>query len=308
MNWLEKICMPIIPDQIEDIHHPEFRKAIPPKTPIIVYHGTSSAKLSRIIQHGSLDPAISGQAENKSYSDASEGIFVSIQATGFGGAELYAWHAAQHESDGDGSDPVILELEVPLEWIDTDPDDSAVVDGNRNQASKIQGRVLRSIDIKRIRQLQIKNNQLASRVPYQGENIFDRDKTEWMPIGKMMDLIQKTPGLSKEYQQMTKPTRPRGLSRCEPLPEYEQKVSDGLFMLYSIFNAGPDSNGMYDASLVWAYSNKNVLHGDAMSAVQSFFEYMKPGSFEYYNESAPDEYKPRVGESLMSFLRRSRNI
>lgn len=301
--------MPIIPDYLEDIHSPELRKSVPPNTPIIVYHGTSSRKLANILSHGSLDPNISSQPEYRSYENSSPGIYVTISSSGFFGAELFAWHAAKSESEGDGSDPVVLELNVPLGWIDPDPDDSRIVDDQRNQASKTQGRILRPINIKRIRGIQVKNSDLAQRVPYGSDDIFDRDKTKWMPIGRFLDLLSKIPILPPEYEKMVS-NRPPGMSRSETYEEQEQRIADKLVQLYQTFNSiDPAANGLapFDAALVWVYNNKNNLWGNALSSVSSFFEYMNPGSFEYYeNTAGGSEYFPRPNESLFSFLDRLR--
>lgn len=118
--------VPLEPDSWTSLHSPQVRELTKGRD-VIVYHGTSSKKLAKILAHGSLDPAIS--ESHKTFKESSPGIFITKQFGGLMGAEFYAHVSSEGGSDkerapGDNSDAVVLELIVPLNWIEADPDDT----------------------------------------------------------------------------------------------------------------------------------------------------------------------------------------
>jgi hypothetical protein len=300
MNWYKK-AMPINADYLNNLHDPRIREHLDPKTEIVVYHGTSSKKLANILAHGSLDHSISGLEEYKSYQGASPGIFVTTDATGFQGAEMYGHHAANDDEEGDGGDPVILEMVVPWVWIEPDPDDK------HEHLARRQGVINRPISIKRIRSMKIKNSILSQEIPTESSNFFDMTSTQWLPIGKMIDVISKMTQagyeLGEEYYMMVN-NRPKRLSRQDPYEDREGRLATNLSSIMANFFS--IDQGVYDKALAWIFQNKNNLYGDALALLVSFVEYSGKDS-KYLLESMPDYYKPNSGEGFMSYINRIAN-
>ena len=300
MTWYKKIkiSMPIPSDHLLDVHNKDLRKVINKNTQIIVYHGTSSKKLAQILAHGYLDPKISSTDEYKSYSDSSPGIFVTTDGFSFMGAGLYGWHASSHEEMGDQGDSIILELVVPWNWINPDPDDL------KEDLARRQGVINRPISIKRIRSIQIRNLTIAGIIPYSTDDTFDRDATKWMPIGKMMDIISKLIKngyeLPEEYYQMVN-NRPKGLSRSEPGEDMEGKLAQGLINIIHQFYSIDSVS--YDQALIWVFQNKNNLYGNALDLIKDFIRYIG-NNVEDFLESAPEEYLPQQYENFISYVMR----
>jgi len=254
-HWY-KTALPISSDWLQDLHHPGIRENLDKTQQIVVYHGTSSKRLVNILAHGSLDPAISGSPEYKSYLSASPGIFVTTSPTGFIGAGMYAYHATSNEENGDGSDEVILELVVPWYWIDQDPDDTRITEqGETNDLGRIQGIVRRSISVKRIRNIVVYNKELREIIPYQPNEIFERTMTKWMPIGKFMDVVKKNvDSLPEEYRQMI--GHSKGLSRSDNYTDIEEDVAVKLLELVQTFFYSMDYS--FDDTFAWVLANKNL--------------------------------------------------
>ncbi len=307
-NWLQKIAMPLIPDYMVDLFR--IQRAAPKGTKVSVYHGTTSKKLANILQHGSLDPDISGTQEFKSYQNASPGIYITT-SLGMSGAEMYAHHAANgletstHIEKGDGGDPLVLELVVPIHWIEPDPDDSRTDDeGKPNQASMEQGRIMHSIPASAIKQVMINNTTLAEHEPSGRSDLFSENQTKWLPIGIMMDtisrLVANEADLPEEYYQMVG-QRPRGLSRQEPREDIEQEVANKLSAFHDTFFSF--TSGTFDSALEWIYQNKGSIYGDAISGLLGFLAHMGRDDAVEVIEGNPD-YSPQPGENLWSYLRR----
>lgn len=310
-NWLQKISMPLSSDYVGDLFR--IKSFAPKNTKISVYHGTTSKKLANILQHGSLDPTVSNLPEHKSYKDASPGIYITT-SLGLGGAELYAHHAAfglgNSEDKGDGSDPLVLELIVPVAWIEPDPDDSRLThEGKPNEASRSQGRILRPISIKNIRQVMISNSILSKIIPNERDDFFSQFNTAWFPIGKMLDAIKKAirsgVELPEEYYQMVN-QRPKGLSRNETFQDMEQDMAEKLVTVHDTFldSSYDVSESTFDRALEWVY--KNGIYGNATAGIQSFLNSFSPNAWNdaIKGWGRSDNYMPRQNESLFSYLRR----
>ena len=298
-NASTKLAVPLDPHEWENLHSPQMREIVPKGREVIVYHGTSSKKLANMMQHGSIDPTMA--AENKTYEDDSPGVFVTKQPTGFGGAELYANIAAQHKEMGDGSDRVILELVIPLDWIQNDPDDTRYDEkGNINQYGANQGIVTRPIEMSRIRSVMFQGDKIGQAVPGASNDMFEKDKSEWLPIGTMMQRIKdRVHGLPEEYSVMVQNSQ--GLSRQEPKIDVEDKIAEGLTMLHNTF-FDPSRAGVRESALAFAF--KNSPYAPAMETVHKFFTELGE-DIEYFTDNVGhSSYAPKPGENLSSYLRR----
>jgi hypothetical protein len=254
-NWYKK-ASPISSDWLQDLHHPGIKENIGNQQ-VVVYHGTSSKRLFQILAHGSLDPSITEKEEFKSYQSSSYGIFVSTSATSFMSAGMYAFHAAEHEETGDGSDKVVLELVVPWKWIEEDPDDTEYIDGERSDLGKTQGVIRRPISVKRIRNIVVYNDVLKDLIPSESDDILEGERTRWVPIGNLMDVVKKNKDiLSEEYQQMS--FFSKGLSRTDPYTDREEEVALKLLTLIQTFLDPTDYS--FDDSLSWVLSNKDLIY------------------------------------------------
>lgn len=305
MGWLKKIALPIWSDYLHNLHDEDIRKHAPSKTEVVVYHGTSSNKLFKMIKTGQMLPVL----EARSYNNSSDGIFVT---TSMVMAELYAHHSSTGE-EGDGSDPVILELQVPFAWIEADPDDSGIIKDEHGQdvpkeANFNQGRVLRPINIKRIKTVQINNSVLSKYSPFGSDNPFDAMKTKMLPLGKMIDLIKQVSKKEKDlpdlYSEMVK-FRPRGLSRSQPHEDAEQIIAKGLMSVFQTFaSPGPiGGQSQFERSLGWVY--KNNMNQPATQLLPQYIEYMKPGTWKEISEHMQGtDYFPKPNESLWMYARR----
>jgi hypothetical protein len=314
-NWY-RLAMPLPTDYLRNLHDPDLRKNVPPERELIVYHGTSTKKLVYILSHGYLDPDISSQDEYRSYNGSSKGIFVTTSAKGFTGAELYAHHSssmqgADEGQSGDGSDPVVLELIVPIGWIQQDPDDTRIdlETGQMNDLGKMQGVVQRKISIKRIKNIYLKNEQIAEYHGLNSQEFFDQGMTEWMPIGIFLDrvikLIKKGVDLPEEYQQMAQMIRPRGLSRSDAYEDVEHKIVEGLMMLIATFFE--PNLVSYDQILSWVFQNKINYYDNAAKVIESFFvQFVGQEDWEkMVEEQMPDYYRPKDYEPLIAYLKRA---
>jgi hypothetical protein len=255
-DWYKIATPPIISDYLEDLHNPYIRNNINKSTQIIVYHGTSSKRLAEILIHGSLDPEISGSDNFKSYKESSKGIFVTTSATGFIGASMYAYHAGSNEETGDGGDEVVLELSIPWYWIEEDPDDTRISeDAQKNDLGKTQGVVRRPINVKRIKNILVYNSILNGIIPNPSDNILENRSTQWMPIGKFLDVVRKNiDSLPEEYGIMV--DRSKGLSRKEGYEDREQIVAEKLLgLVHTFFSPGDYS---FDQVLAWVFQQKNI--------------------------------------------------
>lgn len=324
MSWLQKIALPVDSDWLGNLHDEELRNAAPRGTRVLVYHGTSSKRLALIFASGFLDPNLT--PDLKSYEDSSNGVFVT---TSIVGAEMYAYHSSQDEDTGNRwqghrggqGDEVILELDIPWDWIKSDPDDIRHgLKGQPNQATFIQGRIVQPVDIKRIRRVRFSNETLAEIIPGPEEiTAFPRTddkkpkpyKTEWIPIGKAIDVIQKLVNkgadLPPEYYQMVSPVRPRGLSRSKSYEDQEVQLAEKLLGVLHTFVA-PGTVGdrsSYDATLLWIYQNKNRFYSRASEVMPDYFENMEPGSWQLVTDAGSD-YIPFENESVYSYIQRRR--
>lgn len=307
MTWMHKISSPIMPDYLDNLHDPDLRRAMPPSTKIMVYHGTTSKRLALVLQTGFFDPQIA----DKSFESASPGIFVTT-SLGLGGAELFAHHAANGDKDipGDGGDEIVVELVVPFGWIEQDPDDTRIdpETGKMNQMGRQQGRIMHPVKITHIRQIMIKNDIISTEEPHPLHGDFMYSNTsQWVPIGKMLDLIKRhVYSLPEEYGQMIN-VRPRGLSRTEAPEERESKLaSDLLVVLHTFLSIGVSQGESSDfvVTLAWIYENKIQPWSDAISSLSAYFEHMSPGSWEEVSQSMSDRYAPIPGEHLYRYLAR----
>jgi hypothetical protein len=289
-----KLAVPLDPYNWTSLHSFEVRELAEGKD-VVVYHGTSSKKLAKILAHGSLDPAMSGG--NKTFKESSPGIFVTKQPGGLMGAEFYAFISSEGGNDkertpGDNSDAVVLELIVPLDWIETDPDDTRFQEGGKmNNLGEDQGIVHRPLNIKRIRSVLLKGSEVSKIVP------------EWTPIGIVIDKIAKAiksgAQLPEEYAAMSG-QKPRGLSRQQAYYDIEERIAKGLVNLHDNWFS-PDYK-THEAALVWAL--KNGAHGLALPAIKSFFDSIV-ANFEDFKEGAEGSYWwPKPNEYLVNYLKR----
>lgn len=301
-----RIAFPLYLDSVSHLHHPEFRKAIPPNTQVIVYHGTSSAALASMLQHGQL----SWQAERKNYPNTTPGVYVTT-SPGFFSAEMYGHKSTETQ----GGDEVVLELQIPLGWIVPDPDDTRIDEqGNMNDLGRKQGMVTRPISVKSIKQLKVHSDELAP--VFRQDAVQDAPDimgywTPWMPVGKFLDsiarAIKKGISLPQEYAMMVG-ARPRGLAKS-PAPESrEQELANELLSLYhtmiEINLEGEVSD--YDKTLWWVHRNKFSGWEPALKVIQPYFtELGGQGAWDHYQESYQGtDYWPKPGESVWRFLKR----
>jgi len=302
MNWyslakLYKKTDAISTDYIDDLHNEDLRKGVPSTTEIIVYHGTSMKKFVDIMIHGSLDPGKS--VDKKNYEKVTTGGIYITSSPSFWSAEMYAFVSGKN----DQSDNVVIELVVPLGWIEKDPDDTRYNEkGEMNSQGKTQGYVRKPINIKRIRQIKVYNTELRKIKPNPNNDILIGEWTAWMPVGKFFDLIkrsvQKNLPLAPEYKMLVS-GRPRGLSRTPPSLDKEQEVAEKLITIWhSFFEIG---SVPFEKVLAWAYKNKPY---DAYQGIQKFLNDMRPGAFEEFINMCGSEYMPRKGESFYFYIKR----
>lgn len=296
--WYKRVTADALnTDYLSNIHDKELREGVPPKTDIVVYHGTSMKKLLGILQHGSLDPAISKDKRNYDNSTIG-GIYVTI-SFGFFSAEMYSNKSAE-----DGSDGVVLELVVPLGWIEQDPDDTRHDEkGEMNDLGKKQGIVRRPIDKRRIRQIKVHSQAFAQASPSPNNDFFSKSWSNWMSMADFYSLTrklakQKIP-LPQEYGALVG-LNLKGLSRQNAPIDLEQTVAEQLLTLWNtIFDIGSLN---FEKVLGWVYKNKNVYN--AQQGLQSFMEFARPGAYQEFMTSAPDNYKPKPGEDWRRYLSR----
>jgi len=303
-NLFYKLAVPIDLTYVRNLHDTEFREAAKKKK-VTVYHGTSSKKLALIIRHGALDPAQSKDYTN--WEDVSPGIYVTRQLEGFTGAWLYANRAASQ----DGGNPVVLELTVPLNWIDIDPDDTRHDEaGKINDLGENQGIIHKVINIKNIKGIQLQGKEISKIKPQPSSGIFETDKTEWMPIGVALRLIAKNVGtLPEEYQQMAAPI-PKGMARQMASEELENKYAEAMDIFYSTYIGSPtDRFGgktVNEVALIWFMKNKNVLWNQAVPALKEFGKIISVDMSEHL-EYLADYLAPKPYETLARYLQRIRN-
>lgn len=303
LDTFVKLAVPFDASELNSLHDPEVRAALSGRE-VVVYHGTSSKRLAKILQHGSLDPDRSNEV--KVHDNSSPGIFVTKNPTGFTGAELYANIAAQNPEKGDNSDRVILELVIPIDWILPDPDDTKYDEqGNMNDLGRSQGIVTKSVNVKRIRNVLLEGQQITQVAPagYEESNIFDRYKTEWLPVGVMLDKIRKAikanVELPEEYYEMVS-TRSRGLSRSAPASEKEEQAARGIINMYdNVFQPGGLS---HDKVLLFFLNNPNLLYSSAESTLKLVFDSLGVGWEEMVDGLSE---LPKQHESLFSYFKRA---
>jgi hypothetical protein len=290
----DKNDVPLEPYSWTSLHSPQLRELTKGKD-VIVYHGTSSKKLAKILAHGSLDPAMAGG--HKTFKESSPGIFVTKQFGGLMGAEFYAFVSSEGASDkertpGDNSDAVVLELIVPIDWIKQDPDDTRISEsGEINDLGADQGIINRPLNIKRIRSVLFKGPEISKIVP------------EWTPIGIAVDKIAKAiksgAQLPEEYMAMAG-QKPKGLSRQKSYVDREGRIAEGLHHLHDNWFA--PNYKIYDAALIWVL--KNGPYGLALPSIKSFFESIGI-DFEKFKEQAEGSYYwPKLNEYLDNYLKR----
>ncbi len=285
---------PLEPYSWTSLHSQQIRELTKGRD-VVVYHGTSSKKLAKILVHGSLDPAISGG--HKTFKESSPGIFITKQPGGLMGAEFYAYISSEGGSDkertpGDNSDAVVLELIVPLNWIETDPDDTKFKEsGEINDLGADQGIVRRPLNIKRIKTVLLKGLEVSKIVP------------EWTPIGIAIDKISKAiksgKQLPEEYILMSG-QKPKGLSRQETYYDIEEKVAKGLTNLHDNWFS-PDYK-VHEAALVWVLKNK--AYGLALPSIKSFFESIGVNFEEFKERTEGSYWWPKPNEYLTNYLKR----
>lgn len=281
MNWLQKIAMPFSSESWDNLHgHPLGDRLV------YVYHGTSSGKLLKALQHGSLDPQKS--SENKSWQASSPGIFVA-RSYGFFSASMYAYHAANDENTGDQTQPVVLMLQIPYSWIDYDPDDVP----KDKLYNTDQGVVRRPIPIKNIVGiLYFKDND---------------DNWKWTTTKEFFNLLNKTPNLPPAMQQLLqwynsagKQTYRRNV-KWKHEPEEVLAISISAWMINEL-GASPQqasSDKIMDA-LINNHINFYTPVMQALNiATQAIGESFNPE--ELY-------HKPQPYDNILSYLRKSDNL
>lgn len=305
---------PITSDWLSDIH--EFRKRVPARRQVIVYHGTSTKKLAAILSHGSLDPGISHEEEWRSYEGASPGIFVTTDPAGFMGAQMYAWHAARDDERGDGSDPVTLEIVVPFTWLDYDPDDTKYIatelGQEMNDLGKRQAVIRRPIPLSRIKQAIVYSSPL-SRFSPRAQNLNDlEESTGWLPLGKLVDVIKKAARkeeLPPEYLAML-PKR-RGLAQQEAYEDREQGIGLQLLAIAQTMIGTGFGENLEQESILWVLEHPGIEWQNAWEeggggAMQQYLSHMGMSSDEFWEAVEGSHYEPRENEALYSYLRRAR--
>jgi hypothetical protein len=288
-SYFWKLAVPFEALEFESLHDKELREVI--KKDIIVYHGTSSKKLAKIINHGSLDPTMSQNF--KTYENASPGIFVSKREGGLIGAEMYA----NISSQGDKSDPVLLEIVVPFHWISEDPDDSRHDEsGNLNHLGKAQGLINQPISIKRIKRVWAQGEEINEIAPSKDKgDFFDRSKTAFIPLGVFLEKIKKAvragQNLPDEYYEMVN-MNIKGLSKSNPTIEREQVIAKGL---ENFFHNYYEVKDVYKEALLTVLNSKTT---DANSIIQEFLGKLGEDFEDVY-------YKPNRFENIFIYLKRT---
>ena len=299
-NIFHKVAVPIDTAYVRSLHSEDLREATGKKK-VIVYHGTSSKKLALIVQHGSMDPAQAKDYVN--WDSVSPGIYVTRNLEGFTGAWMYAHHAAKQ-----GGDPVVLELTIPLNWIDIDPDDTHHNEaGDINDLGEDQGVVRKPISIKNIKGVQFQGSEIGKIKPQNRDALFERDKTKWMPIGVALRLIAKhVQSLPEEYQQMVSPL-PKGMSRQLSYEDIENKYASAMESFYSSYIGSPgdrfNGRSTNEVALIWLLKNKNALYQNAQNALEEFGKIIGVDMHEQL-EYLGEDYKPKPYETLRRFLDR----
>ena len=295
-NIFYKVAIPLNPEGWESLHSKRI-KDIASNKEVIVYHGTSSKKLAMILEHGSIDPS----AKSKTFDNSSQGIFVTKEIGGFNGAELYANISAQHEEKGDGSDRVILELIIPLSWIQPDPDDTRYDEqGNVNSLGANQGIISQPIKVSRIRSVMLQGDEIGEIAPSGNSGMFDSNKTEWLPIGVMMKKIKNNPhGLPEEYSTMIQHSK--RLSLKEPSIDKEDELAEKLTILHNTF-FDPYRRDIREKALEFTLTNSP--QSPAKESILKFFNQIGENTEDFTNNFENSQYEPKIGETLSSYLRR----
>jgi hypothetical protein len=295
-KFFYKQAMALSLDPMESIHDKELRELVN-KRKIIVFHGTSAANLLKILKHGSLDPAMSGT--NKNYEDSSPGIFVTSASNGFMGAEMYAHKSSTITK----TDPIVLEIVIPLNWISIDTDDARIDEKGEiyNDLGKRQGIVHRPISIKNIKGIQV-TGDISSLNPTKSSNVFDKKVSDWMSIGQFLDLIQKAIKSKKEvdpvYVEMVG-GRPKGLSKSMANEDVENILANNITgWLYSFL--APDVSTNEKIFKLVLRSNK---FGSAEKFVETLCQALSISKDELMESIDPISY-PRRGESLWQWGKR----
>jgi hypothetical protein len=308
-NWYSKYnykCaqMPIPTDHIEDLHGEELKKAlVRSKAKATLYHGTSSKKLAKILQHGALDPEVPQQDPSiKSYEGSSRGVFLTSSENW---AEAYAHNA----SSQDGSDSVVLEVVVPYSWLDIDPDDTKYnPDTNEvNMLGKTQAMISRPLSFKHIKSVHITEWRDNSEL----RKVFEDAGNAFIPIGVFVDRLKKLNKIDPktvegEYEQMTI-ERKKGLSRSMAHEDFEYQIAQSLVgMMQSYFvepyNFTVNGIGLMDFTVAYIYSHHNIYQ----NAVTFLREYMQSAGLDYdeYMGNLPDYLQPKPNESIHGYLAR----
>ena len=294
-----KKAMPIDTTYVRSLHDPELRSALG-KRKVTVYHGTSSKNLAKIIAWGSLDPS---KAE-KTWDHVTPGIYVTRQLGGFGGAWLYANHSSQI----DGSNPVVLELVIPINWISPDPDDTRYDEkGELNVAGEDHGIINRPVNIKNIKGVCFQGNEISEIKPGYREFQFETPKTKWLPFGTALRIINKKKAeLPPEYAEMVRAI-PRGLARTQAYEEAENIYANKMGTFYETYIGSPDDTfggkRASERALIWLLVNKNKLWGTALAGLENFGKYIGVdiiSRMEYIGE----DNCPKPNETLAAFLKR----
>lgn len=283
--------------EFSTLHDTKLRKLMK-KRKVLVYHGTGVNKLAKILKHGSLDPNVSGQNENKTYSNSSPGIFVTLNPGWTNGAETYV----AKNMDESGGDGVLLQLEIPLEWIHTDPDDTRVDElGNINQLGKYQGVVPRPISIKNIREVKFFGSAA-------GKIFGGLIESDWMTIGNALDKIAqkaKKENLPDEYLNLIS-GRPKFLKRRPAQIDREQELAQKLGALWGTFNDPYHKDN--EKFLLWLLEHNSKLQQKAditlLQCLTDIDPQNGPATFQEILET--EDYLPKKTESFLNYLLRLR--
>lgn len=282
-----KLAIPLESDLIENLFSEPLRKTIPSDRNILVYHGTSTEKLKKIISHGSLNPTESIKA--KSFENTSPGIYVTTKLTGFSSsAEFYAHKAKEVH----GGDPIAIELSLPIGWIEIDPDDSRVLEetGVMNEAGQVQGRVTQSIPINKITQIIEFPGGFSHPIIY--------------PFGVYIEKILKQKGHKRDYRKDLKEQLSTAPFK-EPIEDEESKLAkifnNWYDNIYTPKDIGINGLSVYDNILIIVFEFKNK---NALEAINKLCQIMAEDVSMIDPDNYPEQYIPKKYETLRMFLKR----
>lgn len=143
----------------------------------------------------------------------------------------------------------------------------------------------------------MQGDEIGNVAPGLEGGIFDANKTEWMPIGNMMDKIKSNlSNLPEEYSTMAQYSK--RLSRRTPNIDIEDVISDKLVLLHNTFF--DPYKRVKEPALAFAFKvSPNT------EAIIEFMESVGENTEDIESILNSSGYAPRTGETLFSYIRRT---